>query len=272
MSKTSSQKHQRRGHAGPGSRAHDAEVPRPSFAERARTLLYRQPTGYLSTLSKHQPGFPFGSVMPFALTALGDPLFLISKMAMHTQNLDRDPRTSLLVTDPSVLSNPLGSARVTLVGSASPVPEEELGSTREIYLASHESARYWVDYADFGFYRLTVESLYFVGGFGEMGWVEVEDFRRARPDPLADAEQGIVAHMNDDHADALALLAAKFGGIEAESAVMTSLDRLGFHLRLSTTEGSRGCRIAFPREASTAEEVREIIVQMVKGARAGTAV
>ena len=73
-------------------------VPEPSFAERARTLMYLGRIGSLSTLSRKQPGFPFGSVMPYGLDEQGRPVFLISTMAMHTQNLQADSRAALLVT------------------------------------------------------------------------------------------------------------------------------------------------------------------------------
>ncbi len=59
-------------------------LPEPSFAERARTLAHLGRIGSLSTLSRKQPGFPFGSVMPYALDEHGRPIFLISTMAMHT--------------------------------------------------------------------------------------------------------------------------------------------------------------------------------------------
>jgi heme iron utilization protein len=72
-------------------------IPEPSFAERARTLLYLGRVGSLSTHSRKQPGFPFGSVMPYALDDHANSIFLISTMAMHTQNLLADTRASLLV-------------------------------------------------------------------------------------------------------------------------------------------------------------------------------
>src|SRR6266446_9773967 len=103
-------------HGGTGVRGDHAAVPEPSFSERARTLLYLGRIGSLSTLSRKQPGFPFGSVMPYALDACGRPIFLISTMAMHTQNLQADARASLLVTQDDTGGDPLGASRVTLVG------------------------------------------------------------------------------------------------------------------------------------------------------------
>src|ERR1044071_9922369 len=130
-----------------------SDVPEPTHAERAKTLVHLQQTGSLSTLSRKQPGWPFGSVMPYGLDDLGQPFFLISTMAMHTQNLLGDPRASLLVTPPQSRSDPLGAARVTLMGTVTKVPREEVIKVRELYLARHTDASYWVDFQDFGFFR-----------------------------------------------------------------------------------------------------------------------
>src|ERR1700755_3589887 len=73
------------------------QLPEPSHAERIRTLISLASVGTLSTISRKHPGFPFGSLMPFALDSSGLPLFLISHMAMHTLNLKTDPRCSLFV-------------------------------------------------------------------------------------------------------------------------------------------------------------------------------
>src|SRR6202171_4527908 len=80
-------------------------VTEPTFAERARTLVYFGRIGSLSTLSRKQPGFPFGSLMPYGLDEHGRPTFLISTMAMHTQNLQADPRASLLITQEAAEAN-----------------------------------------------------------------------------------------------------------------------------------------------------------------------
>ncbi|MGI8772868.1 MAG: HugZ family protein [Acidobacteriaceae bacterium] len=242
-------------------------VPEPSFAERARTLLHLGRIGSLSTVSRKQAGFPFGSVMPYALDAQGRPIFLISTMAMHTQNLLGDSRASLLVTQPDGSGDPLGAARVTLLGNVRTLSPGEVAEARELYLARYENSRYWVDFNDFSFYRMDVVDAYYVGGFGVMGWVAASEYCEAQPDPLADAAAGILEHMNADHADALVLLARKFAGVEAQQAAMTSVDRLGFHVRLKAEDGMRGARIAFPREVNTPEETRSVLVAMVKQAR-----
>jgi hypothetical protein len=238
--------------------------------------VYLGRIGSLSTLSRKQPGFPFGSVMPYGLDGRGRPIFLISSMAMHTQNLQADPRASLLVTQSSSTQtdaggDPLGASRVTLVGNALVIPKPEVANARQLYLERYANSKYWVDFEDFSFYRMDVLDIYYVGGFGVMGWVAASDYNQAQPDPLADAAAGIIEHMNADHKDALVLLAQAFAGIESQEAVMTSVDRLGFHVRLKTPEGMKGARIAFLREVTNPGEARKVLVEMVQLARRPTA-
>jgi hypothetical protein len=254
-------------HASGGGAADQPFVPEPSFAERARTLMYLGRIGSLSTQSRKQPGFPFGSVMPYALDEHGRPIFLISTMAMHTQNLQADPRASLLVTQADGDGDALGASRVTLLGNVPPVGQSETAAVRKLYLASYANSKYWVDYEDFSFYRMQVVDVYYVGGFGVMGWIQAPEYAQAQPDPLADAAAEILQHMNTDHKDALILLAREFAGIDAQEAAMTSVDRLGFHLRLKTREGVRGTRIAFLHEVRNPTETRKVLVEMVQHAR-----
>ena len=243
------------------------QVPEPSHAERVRTLTSLASVATLSTISRTHQGFPFGSLMPFALDSSGRPLFLISKMAMHTQNLKADPRCSLFVGQVATDGDALGAARATLIGTAEPVPQGDIADVREKYLARHENSRYWVDFSDFSFFRLQPIDLYYVGGFGLLGWVEARDYDHANPDPLAEAAPGILAHMNADHVDSMILLARSHVSLEATEATMTSVDRLGFSLRLKTDEGMRGARINFPREVVNSQQTRTVLVEMVRQAR-----
>jgi hypothetical protein len=244
------------------------QLPEPSYAERVRTLVSHAIIATLSTCSRKHTGFPFGSLMPYALDTGGKPIFLISNMAMHTQNLKADPRASLFVAQTSADGDPLGAARATLVGLVNPLPENEVSSARELYVAKHDNSRYWVDFAGFGFFRLELVDVYYVGGFGVMGWVEAQDYSEALPDPLAPAASGIIAHMNADHVDAMILLARACAGIEATEASMTAVDRLGFHLRLRTAEGMKGTRINFPNEVRTPQETRQMLIEMTHQAKA----
>jgi putative heme iron utilization protein len=251
---------------GSGGGAGGPQVEEPSHAERMRTLIGMRSVGTLSTISAKLPGYPFGSLMPYALDERGRPVFLISQMAMHTHNLRRDGRASLFVEQPSGDGDALGAARGTLVGDVAQVPAEEVAGVREVYLARHENAKYWVDFDDFSFWRMEPVDVYYVGGFGVMGWVAAGEYASAEGDPLAAVAAGIIGHMNADHADSLVLLAKKYAGIEAAEAAMTSVDRLGFGVRLKTSAGMKGARINFLREVRTAGEARGVLVEMVRGA------
>ena len=215
-------------------------------------------------MSRKLPDWPFGSVAPYGLDASGAPTFLISTMAMHTQNVLADERASLLVTEPDATEDPLGAGRVTLLGRVRRTAEEDLAEVRRRYLERYENASYWVDFKDFAFFQMDVVEVYFVGGFGVMGWVAADDYVRAEPDPLAEAAPGILEHMNADHVDALLVLARAFHELEGTDAKMTSVDRLGFHVRVTTEAGIKGVRIPFEQEVRTTEDTRRVLVEMVR--------
>lgn len=240
-----------------------SQLPEPTFAERVRTLVSLSTIATLSTVSRKQPGYPFGSLMPYAADRAGRPILLISNMAMHTQNLQADPKASLFVAQAGD-GDPLGTARATLVGDVLPIPADQAGEARERYLSRYENSRSWADFKDFGFYRLEPLDIYYVGGFGVMGWVTAEDYRSAQVDPLAAAVPQILGHMNSDHVPAMILLAKVHAGLDATEATMTAVDRLGFHLRLKTGEGMKGTRINFLREVHNVDETRKVLVEMVQ--------
>jgi heme iron utilization protein len=171
------------------------------------------------------------------------------------------------VTQPDASGDPLGASRVTLIGNAQTIAEPEIAEARELYLQRYANSKYWVDFEDFSFYRMDVIDIYYVGGFGVMGWVQAADYAQATPDPLADSADAIIQHMNADHKDALVLLARAFAGMECEEASMTAVDRLGFHARLKTQDGMKGRRIAFVRKVTTPMEARKVLVEMVQQAR-----
>lgn len=243
--------------------------PEPTYAERARTLVHRARTATLATLSRRHPGSPFASLMPYALDDAGRPIFLISSMAVHTQNLAGDGRASLFVAEPDWSGDPLAAGRLTLMGTVKAVPAEARAGARAAYLARHANASYWVDFEDFAFHRLEVEDLYFVGGFAAMDWIDAAAYRTARVDPLADVAAGILEHMNKDHPDALVTYARGLGGApDAEAATMVAVDRLGFRLRIRSGGRLHAERIPFPEEVTSADDARRVLIRMLQDLRA----
>jgi heme iron utilization protein len=223
------------------------------------------PTGTLCTLAHEPEGYPYGSFVTVAFDK-GNPVFLISGLAEHTRNLERDPRASLLVAE-SVSADPLANGRVTLLGPCTRV-EGNGGSARDAFLSVHPNASYYADFRDFGFWRLDVASIRYIGGYGRMSWIDRADWRSAEPDPLGASAGGIIAHMNADHADALVLYCKAFSkATDTTAATMTGVDRYGFEMSAKTSGGPRPVRLAFASPVSTPEEVRTAMVSMVNDAR-----
>jgi heme oxygenase (biliverdin-IX-beta and delta-forming) len=141
-----------------------------------RELLRSERYGTLATISARRGGWPFASLTAYALTALGEPLLLLSELAEHTRNLRNDPRVSLLVYDSSTLDDPQAGARVTLLGTAELQDDAE---ARRAYVARHPRSEEYLQLADFHVWRLSVTEARYVNGFGDMGWLTGEALRHA---------------------------------------------------------------------------------------------
>ncbi len=253
----------------PGSRAGVPPPPEPSHAERCRTLVASASRGALSTIAADPAGYPYGSVASYGLDARGQPLFFVSLMAEHTQNTIRDPRASLLVTEPVPDgSDPLASGRVTLMGLLSPVDDADRPSARELYLAANPTSAYYIDFGDFTFYRLDVQSIRYVGGYGRMSWVDADRYADAEPDPLVDAAAGIIEHMNADHREAQVMFCRHLlDRPDTTEASMSAVDRYGFEMIAVGPNGRAAVRLGFPQECVTGDEVRQAMIALVAHAR-----
>ena len=231
-------------------------------AAAARSLLRSERSGALATLSLHRPGYPFGSVAPYALSARGEPIFVMSTLAQHTKNALADPRASLLVQEGGD-GDVQARGRVTLLGRIAPVDQED--DARARYLARHPHAARTAGGHDFRHYQLAIEEARFIGGFGKICWIPgpalVLDPAR---DPLAADAAFICQHMNQDHAGALALLCQQ-RGLPATAARMVGIDTHGFDVEAAAQER---VRFDFTHPLSTADEVRKAMVALVRAARA----
>jgi putative heme iron utilization protein len=221
----------------------------------------------LCTIALEPAGYPYGSFVTVALDPRdGNPVFLISQLAEHTKNLERDDRASLLVAEGGAV-DPLANGRVTMVGPCTRVEADARGA-RDAFLAVHPNAAYYADFRDFAFWKLRVNAVRYIGGYGRMSWITSEDWQAAEPDPLAASAASTMAHMNADHADALALYCKAFSrATDVTSATMTGIDRYGFDMSAKTAEGPRPVRLAFPKAVSTPQEARAALIAMVSDAR-----
>ena len=260
-------------HAPPGGSyrrqepVYDVDIPTPSHAERARTLLANANVGTLCTLSREPAGYPYGSFVTFGLNE-GHPIFLISALAEHTRNLLGEGRCSLLVTEDGD-GDPLARGRVTLVGRGQCLEEPGvIKAARDVFLEAHPNAAYYADFKDFSWWEIQVESIRYIGGYGRMSWIDVADWREAQPDPLRVHAARIVEHMNEDHADTMVLYCRAFTrATEIQAVRMTGVDQYGFEMSAVTAEGPRPVRLPFEETVSSANEVRQEMVRLAEKSR-----
>jgi len=144
-------------------------------------LLHGNGSATLATQSLALPGYPFASALSFVPDENQCPIFLISRLAEHTRNLSQDPRVSLGIhaqATEAVETCP----RMTLIGDVEAC--EASHALQQRYLRYHPSAERYLSLGDFGFYRLTPRRIRLIAGFGQMGWIEQEQWHQARVLPL----------------------------------------------------------------------------------------
>ncbi len=141
-----------------------------SLSDVARLLLTEADAGVLATHSQGHEGFPFSSLVQFALDQAGQPIFLFSGLAEHTKNLRGNPKASLFVRD-SKSGEPQATGRVTMLGEIQLLPEDEISTVRDLFIARHPPAALWAGFGDFHWFRMNPTATYVVAGFGQMGWV-----------------------------------------------------------------------------------------------------
>ncbi len=234
---------------------------REAIAAEARSLIRRGLKAILATLDAGS-GHPYASLLTTATTPDGTPLFLISTLARHTQNLLADPRASILFDGTGGLGDPLEGGRVSVTGRAEQTDDE---AARARFLARHPGAAGYADFADFAFYRLRLEGAHFVGGFGRIH--DLEPVELTVPTQDADAvlaaEAEIVSHMNEDHADAVELYATTLLGGAPGPWRLTGCDPEGCDLALA----DQALRLAFPQRVTTPNDVRKAFVALSAQAR-----
>ena len=224
-----------------------------------RELVRGRDRAALATALPGEAGpWPYASLVLTAVDHDLSPILLLSDLAEHSKAIACDPRVSLLFEG---LDQPLTGPRVTLVGRASHTDDARLGRR---FLARHPDAGIYAGFKDFHFYRVAVERAHLVGGFGKIRWLSADELKSVLAEGLADSEQGIVSHMNEDHVDALQLYAGRLLGLGGSDWRMTGIDAEGIDLR----QGGQVARLAFDRPLEAASQARKVLVALVAKARA----
>ena len=244
-------------------------APVPDFDPKtvAKDLLRTTRAGALATLDRNT-GHPFASLVNVATDSDGSPLILISKLSTHTANLEVDGRASLLLAATGK-GDPLAHPRLTLLGSFMQLARGDAQELRirHRFLARHPKSELYAGFGDFSFWRLGVVSAHLNGGFARAADLKGADVLTniSAAENLLEAEASAVAHMNDDHAEAVRLYATKLLGAEDGAWRLTGLDPEGLDL----AKGDATLRLRFSAPVTTAEQLRKAVVEFAARARAG---
>ncbi|MGI9485102.1 MAG: HugZ family protein [Geminicoccaceae bacterium] len=226
----------------------------------ARHLLRAAPAGSLATVMRESDGAPYASMVATATDHDGAPILLLSDLADHSKNLKSDDRISLLLTGSKAHEDPLAGERLSLIGS---LTRSDAPGLRQRYLARHQRAAGYAEFADFGFYHMAVDRAHLIAGFGRIQWIEGKDLRIEPSEQLVAAEMDIVAHMNDDHADAVQLYATALLGRGDGDWRMTGVDGEGADLRFQ----EQVARLPFGSRVADSTGVRKELIRLVNKAR-----
>lgn len=226
-----------------------------------RKLLRESRSGALATLMP-DTGAPYCSLVNVASAADGAPLLLISRLALHTKNILADHRVSLML-DERKEGDPLQGARVTLLGYASVTQDE---NDRRRYLARQPESEMFAGFTDFAFYRIDIDSAHLVAGFGRIIDLKPADILvdLSGADDLIAAEAGAVAHMNEDHADAVRLYATRLLGAADGDWTCVGFDPEGMELQ----NGRTALRLPFPQRVAGSGPLRAVLKDLAQAARA----
>lgn len=240
----------------------------------ARQLLRTIRAGALATSDGSRDGHPLATLVSLATAIDGAPLLLLSQLSAHRTNLERDPRASLLLAAQGK-GDPLAHPRLSLIGRMQRLDNtDEAARARSRFLARHPKAKLYADFADFAWFRMEVEAGHLNGGFARATALTREDIILDLTGAVAllAAHDGAVAHMNEDHADALALYATRLadpgeaaGGTSMPAGAWrtTGLDPEGIDLAC----GDRCTRLPFPTPVTTPDALRAVLVDLARKAR-----
>lgn len=227
-------------------------------AGEARNLLRRARTGTLATLNAGD-GTPYASLVNLATDVRGCPVILVSTLAWHTRNLLADPRASVMVAEMPPEGDALTGARVTVMGRFAKVPAAEVSRR---YLARHPAAELYAGFGDFAFWRLEPVEAHAVAGFGRIETIPANEMFPSA-DEMAALEEGAVAHMNDDHDDAIQRYAERLLGATPGGWKIAAIDPDGADLR----RGEDVLRLSFEAAVYSGGALRALLARLGEQAR-----
>jgi len=235
-------------------------------ALQAKNFVLLNSTGVLSSVSASHKGYPFGSAVPYDVDPDGRFVIFISLLSEHYKNLAADSRAGLLVLDTFGYDDPQAHGRASILTRFIPVEESELEAVSKRYFERFPSSTTRSLAHNFRFYRGELERMRWIGGFGDIRWIEASTFRECPFDEVCYHGMPIISHMNTDHRDALQEL-ADWKRAEGKDPIMCSLDSRGFRISLRRGAGRSEVEIAFLEPVTRPDEVRGAIIALLERCR-----
>jgi putative heme iron utilization protein len=224
-----------------------------------RALMREGRVAALATLDAGTQN-PYASFITVATETDGSPIFLISKLAWHTRNLEADPRASILFNAECRAGDPLNVGRVSLMGVAAPTDNP---SARSRFLAKHPGAALYADFADFSFWRLQIEQAHFVGGFGRITTLPARDILRDREMAMAwdDGVGAAIEAANTANAELIGRIAGSLTGKADHGWRIAACDPEGCDL----VSGDDAARIVFAVPLAASEALGDALQALASG-------
>ena len=216
--------------------------------EPVRQLWAGRFQGVISTQSTAEPGYPFGSLVPYCLDRDGLPILLFSHLAQHARNLEANPRCAFTLSEP-VLGDVQQGQRLTCIGECAPIEGPEPDAIRR-YLRYFPEGRMYYEQLNFRPYRLRPKRFHYNGGFAAARWLGNE--RVLRQSPLdAAAETALAETLTRTQGSRLAALLPGARTDAPAPIRVAGIDPWGLDLG----RGDRVRRLPFPRSLTDAAEI-----------------
>ena len=222
--------------------------------------LYRTTNAaILSTMSNKYEGYPFGSFITYVSDRNRTLFMYTSDIAQHTKNLKSNPKACVTLFKLDTDYDKQNSSRLTLMGDLKTVSNEELDDCQDRFIKFLPESKKYSSMHDFKFYKLVISRVRWIGGFGDIAWLNPKNWNDEKP-KWSKNETMMIDHMNEDHSNVIqSALNAQYG-IKDKKAQMIALTIDGYYI--SSKENIYF--INFDKPVYKAVDYRKILVEQAK--------
>ena len=237
-------------------------ITKTEYEQAAVGLLRSSDTAVLSTISRSSDNYPFGSFITFASNTNRELLVYASDIAEHIKNILSDSRACATIFSVTTQGDKQTSARLSLIGDLVRVRADDTKNCEARFIKFLPESKEYSRMHGFNFYRLEIKKARWIGGFGQIGWLETSDWSTKAP-AWEKNEAAMIEHMNGDHQNVIcSALNAKFGIVDHD-AEMLALCSDGYYI----SSGSGHYFIAFDQPCYSEGSVRAALVTQARAYR-----